>query len=114
MNDKQDMSDIVRTTVYIPRKIHKEIKKQKINLSDWVRENIEYEIYQDRPEYIERKLKELDENYSLEKNILKAKLEAAREKHQKRAERLQITKPETMDYRTITPSTSPPKKDGGK
>ena len=87
MTDKQKTH---KTTLYLPKKLHEEIKKREINLSEWVRENIEYELYQDKPEYIKRKIQELDQEHTNKKNTLLAKLKIAEEKQQKKAKELNL------------------------
>lgn len=104
-----DKQKPVRTTIYLQQKLYDEIRKRNINLSEWVRENIEYELYQEKPEYVKRKIQELENTYSNQKNILMVKLKTAEQKQEKRKEKLLLQKPEF-----IRPGTFINKKEGGK
>lgn len=100
-----------RTTIYLPIKLYEEAKKRNINISELCRETLEYEIYQENPDFIRNKLNELDENHKNHKKLLLAKLKVAEENQQNKAKRLGVANDvEVWDYRT----TTPPKKGGDK
>ena len=66
-----------RTTIYLPLKLYEEAKKRNINLSELCRETLEYEIYQENPEFIRNKLKDLEEKHKNHKKLLLAILKVA-------------------------------------
>ena len=92
--------DTIRTNVYLPRKLHEEAKKRGFNLSKFLTQHLEMELYQENPEFVKKKIKELDQNYTKARNVFLTKLKLAEEHHQKKKERLSTEKPEVMDYRT--------------
>jgi len=85
----------VQTSVLIPMRLYKEYKKQKLNLSNFVTEMLEYELYHENSDFIKTKLEELDKHHAKEHDLLTAKLKVAREKQEEKKERIEKFKPET-------------------
>jgi len=103
-----DQKGTIRTTVYLPRDLHKKAKEAGINnFSDWVKKSLEFELYGDNPRFIEGKLRNaMKDKQQREREIeqLREDLEKANNKQQERKERLQQFKPdEVKTYRKITP-----------
>ena len=97
------MSEKRRITVYIPEKLHEEAHKRKYNLSAMFSEYLEMELYQDNPEFVKKKIEELDDNHTKDRNVLLTKLKIAKERNQRKKDRLVTEEPEVWDYRTSTP-----------
>ena len=90
--------DCVQTSVLIPTKLYKEYKKRKLNLSNFVTEMLEYELYQENSEFIKTKLDELDKNHAKEHDLLSAQLKVAEEKQELKKEHIEKFKPEIRRY----------------
>jgi len=95
--------DCTRTTVYIPNNLLVESKKRGHNLSKMFAEYLEMEIYQESPEFLKKKINELEGRHEREKDILLAQLKVAEERHHLKKERMDTSIPKVMDYRTIIP-----------
>jgi peptidoglycan hydrolase CwlO-like protein len=98
---------MIRSTIYLPRDLHKKAKEAGINNSAISRRAIEHELYGDNPKFIEDKLRDaLRDKQHGEREIeqLKEDLQKAIHKRKECKERLQQSKPsEVRDYRTIIP-----------
>lgn len=94
----------IRTNVYLPEKLHEEARKRKLNLSALFSECLELEIYRESPEYLRKKIDELEGRHEREKDILLAQLKVAEKKQRWKKERMGTGIPKVRDYRTTTPS----------
>lgn len=101
--------DCVQTSVLIPKKLYKEYKKQGLNLSKFVTEMLEYELYRDNSKFIKKRLEEeedIDRHRDRKKNLLLAQLKAAEEKEELKKEHIARFKPEVRRYGTFVEEDS--------
>jgi len=105
-----DKRAVIRTNIYLPKKLYDKMRQEKGNrwLSNFVRQQIEFELYNESPDFIKKKLEEIEHQHQNDKNLYLAKLKIAEENQKKKKERLGTTSPEVKLYRTITS----PKKEG--
>lgn len=102
------MSRKVKLTLGIPEDVVIEAKKKIPNISKFVTEQLQMEIYRDNPSFIHEKIEDLDKKHDHSKDLLMAQLKIAEEKQHLKKDRLGTSIPEVMDYRTRKP-----KKKGG-
>ncbi|MBE3138554.1 MAG: hypothetical protein IMZ63_01925 [Actinobacteria bacterium] len=112
------MSDTnsIRTNIYLPKKLYEKMKQKKGNrwLSNFVKQQLEYELYNESPDFIRRKIEEIEQQHQNDKNLYLAKLKVAEESQKKKKEQLGTMEREVNLYRTIIPPKTKSKKEGDK